>query len=439
MAKTLTDVSIRNLKPGSTPREVAVGGARGLYLWIGATGAKSFVVRYRLNGKPKKHTLGRWLPPEDRRERKTDPKVGEPISLAQARKLAADSLLQVGRGHDPAAAKRDDKQAKRQAAADTLAAIATEYLTRICGMKISDQGATFDRAKKRSGAAQHATLVRLVYPHLGDRPITEIKRRDVVRLLDRIEDERGPVMRDRTLGLIRTIMNWHAIRDDDFSSPIVRGMALLKQSDRARSRVLSDDELRAVWKVAGEMPVFGPFVRFLLLTACRRTEASKMTWSEVKDGVWTLPQERNKVAAELMRPLSATALAVLDAQPKIGPHVFSYGHGPLAGYAKPKQALDQQVLKELRRSDAKATLPRFVLHDLRRTARTLMARAGVTSDHAERCLGHVIGGVEGIYDRHRYIAEMRTAYEALARQIEAILNPPAGNVVALHKAAGESD
>ena len=123
--------------------------------------------------------------------------------------------------------------------------------------------------------------------------------------MDRIEDKRGPRMADMTLAVLRKVMNWHATRSDDFRSPIVRGMARVKPKERARSRTLSDDELRAIWQAASEGR--GPFpalVKFLLLTAARRNEAASMTWAEVEGTDWTLPASRNKMKVDLVRPLS---------------------------------------------------------------------------------------------------------------------------------------
>ena len=186
----------------------------------------------------------------------------------------------------------------------------------------------------------------------------------------------------------------------------------------------------------------GPFpglVRFLLLTAARRAEAAEMPWSEIDGTDWVLPKERNKVKRDLVRPLSEPARAVLEALPKIEGSKFAFttnGRRSMTGYSKPKSRFDEAVLKELKKEDPKAEpLENWTLHDLRRTARSLMSRAGVPERHAEQCLGHVISGVMGVYDRHRYIDEMRIAYEKLAAMIETIVNPPVGNVVFLK--AGE--
>src|SRR5262249_7603147 len=148
----------------------------------------------------------------------------------------------------------------------------------------------------------------------------------------------GPVMADRTLAYIRKVMNWHASRSDEFRSPIVRGMARTSSKERARARILTDDELRAVWKAAeATAGPFGTFVKFLLLTGARRREASNLTWDEITDGVWLLPASRNKVKQDLARPLSTAAQKLLGATPKLGRHVFTFdGLTPLRGFVRAK-------------------------------------------------------------------------------------------------------
>jgi integrase len=260
----------------------------------------------------------------------------------------------------------------------------------------------------RTGAYRLATLERLVLPTLGDRPIAEVRRSDIVRVLDQVD---GAVMADQTLGYLRRVLNWHAARSDDFHSPIVRGMGrAAPSSERARERTLSDDELGAVWRASLAAGEYGALLRFLLLTGARRSEAAGLTPRELVGGVWTLPAARNKTKSELGRPLSAEAIACL---PSSGAWAF---RGNWTG----RKA----------RFDAACGVADWTLHDLRRTARTLLSRAGVSADVAERCLGHVIPGVRGVYDRHRYLDEMARAYAALAAQIDRIVNP-SDNVVPL--------
>jgi len=268
------------------------------------------------------------------------------ISLQDARTRAREWHKLISAGIDPA-------QAQADAAKDTLRAICKEYLMR-------------DGAKLRTVEARRSALERLVYPVLGSRPIAAVRRSDIVRLLDKIEDEQGPVMAHHTLAVIRKIMNWHAARSDDFRSPIVRGMA--RDKGQARDRVLSDDELRAVWRadeLAGPL-VFRCYVRFLLLTACRRGEAAKMQWSEIANGDWTLPAVRNKTAQDLVRPLSGAAQAILAALPRRGVWVFTRsGTAGLGGFSLLKSDFDNAC-----------GVTGWTLHDLRRSARSLMEPGG---------------------------------------------------------------
>jgi len=180
--------------------------------------------------------------------------------------------------------------------------------------------------------------------------------------------------------------------------------------------VLNDDELRAVWNTAQSRAIdpFGALVRFLLLTAARRSEGAGLSWEEIGDARWVLPACRNKVKLNLVRPLSAAAQKLLEERPHIGgcPYVFTYGNKPLASFSQSKEEFDEAC-----------GVTGWTLHDLRRTARTLMSRAGVNPDHAERCLGHVMPGIRDNYDRHEFYDEKRKAFEALAAQIERIVNP----------------
>jgi integrase len=353
----------------------------GFGLMVTANGHASFVCQYR----------------SGRRSHRMSLKPG--LTLQDARREAKKLLGDVARGGNPLSERRKNAVA----GADTLRSIAEEYIRR--------EGKGLRRMAERE-----AILNRHVFGKLGSRPIGEIKRSDIVRLLDKIDDERGPSAADHTLAVIRRLMNWHAARSDDFRSPIVRGMARTKPRERARKRILSDDELRAVWSAAeASKTLFGPFLQFLLLTAARRTDASRMVRSEVIGDVWTIPQERYKTGLELVIPLTPLALGAIDRLPRIAGAAFVFssdGERPFSGYSKAKAKFD-----------GACRVTGWTLHDLRRTARSLMSRAGVSADIAERCLGHVISGVSGTYDRHAYFDEKKCAFKALEALVERIVNP----------------
>jgi integrase len=391
-AQSLTARRIDTLPAPDVRKEVSDLGARGLYLLAYPTGRKGFCVRYR-------H-------PQSGKNRKLVLPYG--LTLAEARKAAATALADVEKGIDPAAAKLAAKGTAAIAAANTIAAVCADYMA-------------LEGKKLRTTVQRDSILRRQIYPAIGDRPVASVTRGEIVRLLDRIEATTGPRAADMVLNVIRKVFNWHAVRDETFRTPIVKGMARTSPADRARSRILSDDEIRTVWRAAdGDTSPFGALVKFLLLTGARRNEAAALEWSEITGTDWLLPPERNKTKKPLLRPLSAAALALIEAQPRIlgSRFVFtSTGRRPLVGLGWAKRKFDQQC-----------DVRDWILHDLRRTARSLMSRAGVASDIAERCLGHLLGGVRKVYDRHEYHAEKQHAFEALAAMIGRIIDPPANNV-----------
>ena len=183
------------------------------------------------------------------------------------------------------------------------------------------------------------------------------------------------------------------------------------------------------WRVASAWRhPFARMTQFILLTAARRNEAAEMVRSELDGDVWTIPGSRYKTKTAHSIPLSRSTRVVLAACPIIGTagYLFTLGGRQPISCNTTKRRLDALMRAEL------AELERWTIHDLRRTSRTLMSRAGVSADIAERCLGHAIPGVRGIYDRHRFEDEKRAAFEALAAQIERIVNPQP-NVVALDR------
>jgi integrase len=376
--RRLTDRAIAALKPAEPGKRRLVWDAvvPGLAVRVTDKGQRSFVLvtRYPGSPNPAPRTIG---------------KVGAPLSLEDARGKGREWLKLIAAGIDPAVAQMHRER-------ETLRAVCQDWLRR-------------DGGKLRSAELTRRTLERLVFGRLGSKPIGEIKRSDIVRLLDEIEDQRGGEMAQKTLGILRSVMNWWAARTDDFRSPIVRGMS--RSAGVSRDRILSDEEIRAVWNVKVSEPgLFAAMVRFLLLTGARRNEAAKMEWAEIAGGDWTLPAVRNKTGFELVRPLPRAALALVAGLPKGGKFVFTLGKSIDLG-------------KRKREIEEASGTSGWTLHDCRRTARSLMSRAGVPSDHAERCLGHVIGGARGVYDRHQYREEMLLAYEKLAALIAQIVDP----------------
>lgn len=263
-----------------------------------------------------------------------------------------------------------------------------------------------------------------IYPRWEHRPFREIRRSDVAALLDEIVDNNGPRQADVCLAIIRKMMNWYATRDNYYVTPIVKGMHRSNGGDHKRKRILSEDEIRAVWKAADG--TFGAMLKVALLTAQRRDKIATMRWDDIKDGVWTITSaEREKSNAGSLE-LPKVVTDIIDAQPRItgNPYVFAAGkgNGPFNSFSQRKEELDKRL--KLPR------MPGWRIHDLRRTAKTLMARANVRPDVSERILGHAIKGVEGVYDQHDYSDEKTQALVQLASQVEKIINPPPKGKVA---------
>jgi integrase len=380
---------------------------RGFGVRVTAAGARAFILNYRLRGREHRFTIGTW------------PDWSALKAVREARNLRQ----RVDRGENPIADRIPSP------ATASVASLLDEFVARY--VRNPKQP-----LRARTGDEYESAFTRLVRPRIGKLGIYEVRRSHIVKMLDEIEDVNGPVAADRTLAYVRKAFNWHATRDDQFNVPVVRGMARIKPKERARTRVLSDDEIRAIWPELAGVGTFGAFIKTLLLTAQRRDEVAQMSRRELgSDGIWTIPAERYKAKRPNFVPLSRAALAVITSQPKHDDcdYVFaSRAKTPYSGYSKSKAKLDKAVFaamkKEAKRGAKLEPIPNWTLHDLRRTAKTLMGRAGVRPDISERVLGHVIAGVEGTYDRHSYANEKRDALEKLAAMIEQILNPLASNV-----------
>jgi integrase len=383
---------------------------RGFGVRITAAGARAFILNYRLRGREYRFTIGAW------------PDWSALKAVREARHLRQ----RIDRGENPL----DDRASSYDAI--TVASVLDDFLVRYVRNR---------NQPLRSAAEYESAFTRLVKPRIGKLGIYEVRRSHVIKMLDEIEDENGPVMADRTLAYVRKAFNWYATRDDQFSVPVVRGMARVKPKERARTRVLGDQEIRAIWPVLGEAGSYGAFVRMLLLTAQRHGEVARMGHKEIDgDGVWTIPAERYKTKRPNFVPLSKAALGVIEAQPRFDDcdYVFpTRAKTPYTRSGKSKAKLDKAILTAIktkaRRGATIESIPNWTLHDLRRTAKTLMVRAGVRPDISERVLGHVIAGVEGTYDRHHYADEKRDALERLATTIERILNPPPSNVASIER------
>jgi integrase len=189
-------------------------------------------------------------------------------------------------------------------------------------------------------------------------------------------------------------------------------MGRVLKGEGRRDRILADNEICAIWKAPGQ---YGDFVRLGLLTGQRREKLATMRWDDIQDGIWNIRTEAREKGNAGRLKLPQVALDIIARQPRFASNASVFAgrdSGPTTVFYDGRHKA---------RFDERCGVKNWTIHDLRRSARSLMSRAGVLSDHAERVLGHAIGGVEGIYNRHGYDAEKAEALEKLAGLIEQIV------------------
>lgn len=392
MRKTLSDKGILALKPRAKGYAFPDPEMRGLYIRVRTTGVKSFAaVTRNPAGKQVWITIGQT----------------DKVDIAAARQQARTIIERVRAGL-PAFETAPTK--------NTFEDIAEQWLKR----HVQAKGLRSEREVTRLLKAH-------VFPRWRDRDILDIKRSHLAQLLDRVEDAHGARQADYVLAIVRGIMNWFATRHDDFVPPIVKGMRRTNTKERARARILNDDEIRAIWKAAESNGVYGAFIRLALLTGQRRAKLASMKWSDVENGVWNIATEKREKGTGGTLALPKLALDIIARQPHVGenPYVFpDLGNGHFSSFSKAKALFDAKL----------PTMPQWQIHDLRRTARSLLSRANVRPDISEKVLGHVAQGVESVYDRHHYRDEKADALKRLAALIETILHPKRGNVTPIRRA-----
>jgi integrase len=318
------------------------------------------------------------------------------VSLTEARALARDTCRKI-----------QGRQPLTVTPLDSVAAVADRWLR----LKAEAEG-------YRTGRERQRIVEKYLKPCLGHRILVDLKRSDVTAMLDELSERHGKPMADQVLKTLSTICHWHETRTDDFRSPIIRGMR--RSPAASRERVLGDDELRIVWTLADQYGAYGAFLKVALLTAQRRAKLQALHWDQIDDGgVWHIPrQPREKQTAGDLK-LSAPALDIIRSQPR------------LVSDSRIFRRPNDRTITSFRQATG---LPHWTIHDLRRTARSLMSRAGVQTEISELVLGHSIKGIQKVYDRHSYFEEKGHALAALAALIERILRP-APNVVTLGAAS----
>lgn len=384
--KRLTVARIEAAQPDHERYEISDGGSA-LRLIVFPTGSKSWALRFRVRGRLRKLTLGRY--PE--------------MTLKDARLAAGEALAMAAKGGDPAEAKQQAKAEER----DTVARLVPLHIEQ------------WQKPRNRTWQEVDRSLHRVLVPAFGAWNVRDIKRRDLIRAL-------GGCNR-RVLANVKRFFSWCVEQDLIEASPA----AAIRPADPlvARDRVLADDEVRAFLKSLPELgEPWAAILELLLLTGQRRSEVSEAVWSEIDlaERGWNIPKERAKNGRAHFVPLSVRAHAIIDTLPSRKEKGFLFpadrgGTGTASGFTRVKRRLDKLMLGHLRKDDPDAELTPWRIHDLRRTAATGMARLGHPPHVVEAVLNHASGrisGVAAIYNRFNYADEKRTALQDWARFLQ---------------------
>ncbi|HAW52817.1 MAG TPA: integrase [Flavobacteriales bacterium] len=387
----LTELQLQRFTPRSSKR-IELWDKNGLGIRIGKK--KKWFLKYNFEGVAKRITLGEY----------------PAISLVEARQKASEAILEMQRGVDPGAAKQEARNAYK--AAPTFIDIIQELWER-------------ELQHKRSGKGTRGLLERDVVPAWGKRKVAEVKRRDIVLLLDKIA-ERAPITRNRVHGALSRLFNFAAERGIIDDSPCTR---IRKLPEKGRSRVLNNEEIKLFWDALDldniEIDIYRLSklaLKLILLTGQRPGEVTGMRWEEIdEDNIWNIPAERMKGQEPHTVPLTGLAMDIIEQARQYSsdsPFVFrsSYKEDtPMTAHA-----LSRAVTRHWQEMGFEE---KFTPHDLRRTLRTRLAEICVDDIIGERVLGHKLQGIMAVYNRHSYDNEKRQAlgkWDLRLRQIVGI-------------------
>jgi integrase len=333
------------------------------------------------------------------------------VSLAEARRAAAAAMAELARGVDPRLEKRQAKADAARADRDTINSLAAKFI---------------EHQKRHTRPNSWRQTIHvfedIVLPAWSGRSVHEIERRDVKDLVKAVAVDR-PVMANRATAVLSKFFNW--LCEDDVLKASPAAGVKLPSKETPRERTLSDDEIRALWLACDDIggPA-GACVKLLLLTAQRRGEITNLKWGEIEGNLLVLPGERMKGRTAHIAPLSTAAVSIVNSLPHSGEYI--YGASPVTHWNRIKDALDERM---------KPATP-WVVHDLRRTTASGMARIGVSVPVIEKILGHKTGtfrGVVGTYQRHSFLPEMTAAMDKWADHVGRVVSGASAEVVRLSR------
>jgi integrase len=408
MRLTSTVIQALTLPAGVADRTYFDDDLPGFGVRLRAAGSKKWVVQYDHGGKTRRLTLG-------------------PVSAldpGEARRRAKDVFAARTLGRDPAA----EKQESRARAIETFGALLPRYLD-------------FKRFKLRPRSYRETERHLTSYAKpLHHRPVGEINRRAVAALLATLAAKSGPTAAKCARASLSGFFTWLAREGLTDTNPV--SFTNKPQERAARTRVLSDGELREIWEALEGAGQYADIVRLLLFTAARRIEIGDLSWDElsIEAAEIRLPGSRTKNGEPHAIPLAPAPLAILAARQVAHGRGFVFGRGRagFVGWSSAKRALDERIAGARQATGIAEPMPGWTLHDLRGVVSTAMHdRLGIAPHIVEATLGHVghKAGVAGTYNKAEYLAERRRALEKWAAFLDEIVTGkrPAAKVVQLRK------
>lgn len=387
--KQLTDLTLQRYKPKGA-REI-LWDRNGLGILIGKR-KKTWIFQYSFDGKRPMMKIGEY----------------PAMSIEEAEAEAVEARLKVSKGIDPGAV-RKSKKAKRAAAHTVVEAI--EELN------------NNELVKMRSGKEVRRLLLKDVVPEWKGFKIEDITRRDIFLLLKQIS-KRAPITANRVHSALSKLFSYCVVSGILEDNPFTH--VPKPSEEKSKDRVLNDEELKKLWagldlgnKVVDVYRTVKLAIKMILVTGCRPVEITGMKWTEVKDGILTIPKERMKGKEAHEVPLTMTALELLEQAKSLSEdslYVFRSTHkdgSPITPGSLSRALLRHKDMMEI-------VIP-FTPHDARRTLRTRLAELGVDDVVAERVLGHKLQGVLKVYNRHDYLKEKRHALELWEHKLRLIV------------------
>ncbi len=390
MKKLLNDRFIQSIIPPLSERlELYDQKIAGLTLRVTSKNKKTFSFTYRMPGDPIKKRLQLGTYPA--------------LSLSDARNKCIAALREIQNNIDPSAIKKHSKQIP------TIKELIDEFWER-------------ELSNKKSAKDMFRLLQKDVIPAWGSMKASNITRRDVVVLLDKIRDRGAPVMANRVHGRLTRVFNFACERGILDTSPMVR---LRKTTEEPRERVLDNTEIYDFWNKIDSMglhPLTVIALKLMLLTGQRAGEVINMEWGEIdfENCLWSIPAEKSKNNRSHSVPLTETSLTLLNQAKEINP-INNWVFPSPQKQESPKPIEVRSLSKALGRKLSDLGIKKFVPHDIRRTVRTKLAELGVNEIVAERVLNHQLQGLARVYNHYNYLPQMREALTKWEKTLHEII------------------